>query len=109
MGGPLIFICGFNRHLGWANIFFNDTATTEIYTLDRDPAAPDHYLLDGASLPIARESLTVKFKDGESVSSETREFLSTPLGPVIHARNDQIFIARTSETASSAPASSSCA
>ena len=56
---------------------------------------PDHYLLDGASLPLARESVTVAFKDGEAVSSETRDFWSTPLGPVIHRTADQIFIART--------------
>jgi acyl-homoserine-lactone acylase len=95
IGGPLIVIGGFNRYLGWATTNSNSGDLTELYALDRDPAAPDRYLLDGASLPIARESLTVRFKDGDSVSSETREFLSTPLGPVVHAGKDRIVIAKT--------------
>ena len=56
---------------------------------------PDHYLLDGASLPLARETDTVTFKDGDGLSIETREFWSTPLGPVVHRTADRIFIVRT--------------
>jgi acyl-homoserine-lactone acylase len=95
IGGPLIVIGGFNRNLGWATTNSNSGDLTEIYSLDLDPRQPDHYVLDGASLPLARQSLTVAFKDGESVSSETRDFWSTPLGPVVHRTGDRIFIART--------------
>jgi acyl-homoserine-lactone acylase len=95
IGGPLIVIGGFNRNLGWATTNSNSGDLTEIYALDLDPATPDHYLLDGAALPLTRESLTVAFKDGEAVSSETRDFWSTPLGPVIHRTANRIFIART--------------
>lgn len=95
IGGPLIVIGGFNRSLGWATTNSNSGDLTEIYSLELDPAGADHYLLDGASLPLTHESLTVPFKDGETMSSETREFWSTPLGPVIHRTADRIFIART--------------
>jgi acyl-homoserine-lactone acylase len=95
IGGPLIVIGGFNRNLGWATTNSNSGDLTEIYSLELDPASADHYLLDGASLPLTRESLTVSFKEGEAVSSETRDFWSTPLGPVIHRTADRIFIART--------------
>ena len=95
IGGPLIVIGGFNRDLGFATTNSNSGDLTEIYALDPDPKTPDHYLFDGASLPLARESLTVKFKDGENLQSETREFWSTPLGPVIHRSPDKIYIAKT--------------
>jgi acyl-homoserine-lactone acylase len=95
IGGPLIVIGGFNRHLGWATTNSNSGDLTEIYALQLDPARADHYVLDGASLPLMRESMTVPFKDGEGVSAETRDFWSTPLGPVIHRTADRIFIART--------------
>jgi acyl-homoserine-lactone acylase len=95
IGGPLIVIGGFNRNLGWATTNSNSGELTEIYSLDLDPVKPDPYVLDGAALPLARESLTVAFKDGEAVSSETRDFWSTALGPVIHRTANRIFIART--------------
>jgi acyl-homoserine-lactone acylase len=95
IGGPLIVIGGFNRDLGWATTNSNSGDLTEIYALDVDPKAEDRYLLDGVSLPISREFLTVKFRDGDAVMSETREFWSTPLGPVIQRRDGGIVIART--------------
>jgi acyl-homoserine-lactone acylase len=95
IGGPLIVIGGFNPNLGWATTNSNSGDLSEIYSLELDRKTPDHYLLDGASLPIARESYTVAFKEGEGVSSETREFWSTPLGPVVHRTDDKIFIVRT--------------
>jgi acyl-homoserine-lactone acylase len=97
IGGPLTLIGGFNRYLGWATTNSSSAEfSTEFYALDRDPAAPDRYLLDGASLPIAREALSVRYPTDTGTSSETREFLSTPLGPVVHRSDGQIYIARTS-------------
>jgi acyl-homoserine-lactone acylase len=95
IGGPLIVIGGFNRHLGWATTNSNSGDLTEIYALAADPDAPDRYLLDGASLPIARQSRTVMFREGDGLTSETRDFFSTPLGPVIHRTSDRIYVART--------------
>jgi acyl-homoserine-lactone acylase len=95
IGGPLTVIGGFNRHLGFATTNSNAGDLSEIYALDLDPARPDRYLLDGASLPLARESDTVPFKDGERLSSETRQFWSTPIGPVVHRTRDKVFIVKT--------------
>jgi acyl-homoserine-lactone acylase len=95
IGGPLTVIGGFNPHLGWATTNSNSGDLSEIYALDADPNNPDHYVLDGASLPLARESHRVAFKDGESVSAETRDFWTSPLGPVVHRTADKIFIVRT--------------
>jgi acyl-homoserine-lactone acylase len=95
IGGPLIVIGGFNRHLGWATTNSNSGDLTEIYALDVDPSTPDRYVLDGASLPVRREVRTLMVKDGDGVVPETRELLSTPLGPVVHRTADKIYIART--------------
>jgi acyl-homoserine-lactone acylase len=95
IGGPLIVIGGFNRHLGWATTNSNSGDLTELYALDRDPEAPDRYRLDGASLPMRRESLTVQFKDGSALRDETRESWSTPFGRVVHVTPDKVFVART--------------
>src|SRR5688572_22244202 len=96
IGGPLIVIGGFNRDLGFATTNSNSGDLTEIYALDLDPKMPDRYLLDGASLPMARESYTVTVKDGDAYPAESRDFWSTPLGPVIHRTATQAFIVRTS-------------
>ncbi|HMC76937.1 MAG TPA: penicillin acylase family protein [Vicinamibacterales bacterium] len=95
VGGPLIVIGGFNKDLGWATTNSNSGDLTEIYALDRDPKAADRYLLDGASLPLERESWTVEYKDGDAMRPETRELWSAPLGRVIHRTAEKIFIART--------------
>jgi acyl-homoserine-lactone acylase len=95
IGGPTTVIGGFNRNLGWATTNSNSGDLTEIYALDRDPKSADRYFLDGASLPLTHEQRTVTFKDGDGYSSETRDFWSTPLGPVVHRTDDRIFVART--------------
>ena len=95
IGGPLTVIGGFNRPLGWATTNSNSGDLSEIYALEVDRNTPDHYLLDGASLPLARETHRVTFKIGDAVATETRDFWSTPLGPVVHRTADTIFIVRT--------------
>jgi acyl-homoserine-lactone acylase len=95
IGGPLIVIGGFNRNLGWATTNSNSGDLTEIYALDRDPSTPDRYLLDGASLPVARTTVTIQVRDGDTTVPETRDVQSTPLGPVIFVDRTKIYIART--------------
>lgn len=96
IGGPFAIVGGFNRHLGWATTNSNSGDMTEVYALQIDPDAPDHYLLDGASLPIARTTRSLQYlTDEDGLSSETREFWSTPLGPVIHRTDDTVYVAKT--------------
>jgi acyl-homoserine-lactone acylase len=94
IGGPFSVVAGFNRNLGWATTN-NSQDLAEVYALDVDPKATDHYLFDGASLPLRRELVTVPFRNGEGLSTETREFWATPLGPVIHRDNGKIYIVKT--------------
>ena len=95
IGGPLIVIGGFNKDLGWATTNSNSGDLTEIYALDADENDADRYLLDGASLPLTRESFTVDVVENGQASKETRELFSVPFGRVIHRAAGKIYVART--------------
>jgi len=91
IGGLFAIIGGFNDHLGWSTTN-NYPDLNEIYAFDIDPDKPDHYLFDETSVPLQRKLITAEFKNGEGISLETREFLITPLGPVIHRSDGKIYI-----------------
>lgn len=94
IGGPFAVVGGFNRHLGWSTTN-NAQDLDEVYTFDVDPGLVDHYLLDGASLPLIRELVTITFRNGEGFSTETRERWSTPMGPVIHRDHGRIYVMKS--------------
>jgi len=93
IGGPFTVIGGFNRHLGWATTN-NDPDNDEIYALDVDTVRADHYLFDGASVPLERELVTVRYRNGSGISTETREYWRTPLGLVVHRNGGKIYVVR---------------
>lgn len=94
IGGPLVGIGGFNRDLGWATTN-NDPVLRAIYALDAAPGLVDHYLLDGVALPLTRELVTVEYRNGDGLASETREFWSTPMGPVIARRGGKVYLMKS--------------
>lgn len=81
-GLPLINI-GFNQHLAWTHTVDTSTHFT-LYRLQLDPKDPTRYLLDGKSLPLARQtvSVAVKGEDGQ-LSQVQREVYSSQFGPVV--------------------------
>ncbi|MGH7620355.1 MAG: penicillin acylase family protein [Gemmatimonadaceae bacterium] len=91
IGGPFGVIGGFNRDLGWATTN-NDPLLFQIYSLDADTTAADHYWLDGTSHALERDVTTVQYKDGAGFSSETRERWRTALGPVIKRDAKTIYV-----------------
>lgn len=93
VGHPLLLIGGFNDNLGWATTN-NSPDLEEIYALDVDPERPDHYLFDGASVPLTRVTVTAEFKNGPGLGRETREFWGSPLGPVVHRGDGKIYVVR---------------
>ena len=93
IGGPFGVIGGFNRDLGWATTN-NAPDLEEVYALDPDSAHADHYLFEGTSLPLERELVTVAFRNGRGVSTETREQWRTPLGLVIRRAEGRIYVLR---------------
>jgi acyl-homoserine-lactone acylase len=93
IGGPFTVIGGFNRHLGWSTTN-NGPDLDEVYALTADPVRPDHYVFDGASVPLQRELVTVEYRNGTGIGTETREFWRSPLGPVIHRAGGKIYVYR---------------
>lgn len=93
IGGPLITIGGFNGRLGFSTTN-NDPDTDEIYSFEVSPSNPDHFLVDGASVPLEKKQVTVRFKNGDGFGEETREFLFTPFGPVFHRGDGKIYVIR---------------
>ncbi len=93
IGGPFGVIGGFNRDLGWATTN-NDPVLFQIYSLDLDTARADHYLLDGQSHALEREMVSVEYKDGASIATETRPTWRTTLGPVIHRDARKVYVLR---------------
>ncbi|HKW10446.1 MAG TPA: penicillin acylase family protein, partial [Gemmatimonadaceae bacterium] len=91
IGGPFSVVGGFNHDLGFATTN-NAPELNAIYALDVDSARVDHYLFDGASLPLERELVTAEYKNGPGLSSETREMWRTPLGPVIYRGTGKVYV-----------------
>jgi acyl-homoserine-lactone acylase len=105
IGGPFGVIGGFNHDLGWATTN-NDAVLSQIYVLDLDLSQPDHYWLDGASLPLQREVVTVTYKQGDGFASESRRPCAHRSGRSSIARTESSTSSRRRSTVSSAPASS---
>ena len=93
VGGPFTVIGGFNRDLGFATTN-NAPDVDEVYELTADPVRPDHYVFDGTSVPLERQLVTVEYRNGEGIGTETREFWRSPLGPVVHRANGKIYVYR---------------
>jgi len=94
IGGPFLVIGGFNRHLGFATTN-NAQDLDELYELEADPSAPDHYRFDGQSIPMRRELATVTFRNGDAFATETREQWATPLGPVVYRANGKVYVVKS--------------
>ncbi|HTL05395.1 MAG TPA: penicillin acylase family protein, partial [Gemmatimonadales bacterium] len=94
IGGPFTVIGGFNRDLGWATT--NNSAPQDaIYSLEVAPGETDRVLLDGTSIPLTREVVTVEYQNGPGYSSESREVWSTPLGPVLYRGGGKVYVLRS--------------
>jgi acyl-homoserine-lactone acylase len=93
IGSPFAVVAGFNPDLGWATTN-NAADLDEVYALDVDPAAPDRYLFDGISIPLRTVSATVEYTAPDGIKQDTRSFLTTPIGPVVHRTKDKIYIVR---------------
>lgn len=93
IGGPFNTVGGFNEHLGFTTTN-NSPPSHEIYALEADPELADHYVFDGESVPVERHLLAIEFKNGDAVSTTVREYLTTPIGPVVHRGNGWIYVIR---------------
>ncbi len=81
-GLPLINI-GFNQHLAWTHTVDSSKHFT-LYRLQLDPKDPTRYLLDGQSLPMHKQTLTVDLKQPDgTVKAVSHVVYSSKFGPVV--------------------------
>lgn len=94
IGGPFTVIGGFNPHLGFATTN-NESRSHEFYAFRLHPERTDHILLDGDAVPLQRETVTVEYRTpvGDTAAT-TREFWSTPHGPVFHRSDSLVYVLR---------------
>ena len=93
IGSAFSVVGGFNKDLGWATTN-NMPDLDEVYALDADPAVPDHYLFDGASVPLRSISMSADYTAQGTLRTESRQAWTTPLGPVAHRTRDKIYVVR---------------
>ena len=93
IGGPFGVVGGFNRNLGWSTTN-NDPLLEQVYALPLDSTHADQYLLDGIAHPIDRQRVTVDFRDGGTLKTETRDMPRTPFGPIIYRDSSAIYVLR---------------
>jgi acyl-homoserine-lactone acylase len=93
IGGLFAIIGGFNNRLGWATTN-NNPDGEEVYAFEADTSHMDHFIIDGISVPLTSRMLRAEFKNGNAISSESREFWFTPYGPVIHRDEGKIYVLR---------------
>lgn len=94
IGQAIGIIGGFNEKLGWATTN-NAPDLDEVYAFKADPEKPDHYMLDGMSLPLNKTLISVEFKFGDAIGTTTREFWSTEHGPVILREAGHIYVLKS--------------
>src|SRR2546430_9811153 len=67
----------FRLHFCYFFFFFNDTATTEIYTLSLHDALPIYTVADGRKVcPICQQDSFAEFKSGLEVARRSEEHTS---------------------------------
>ena len=94
IGGPFAVVGGFNRDLGFATTN-NAQDIDELYELEADTTRADHYWLDGASIPLTKETVTVEYRDGDTLAVESRDFWSASIGPVVHRTPHKIYVVKS--------------
>ena len=93
IGGAFSVVGGFNKDLGWATTN-NAPDLDEVYELDIDPSSPNHYLFDDVSVPIRSQTAVAYYRSATGLLSDTKEFATTALGPVVHRTERKLYVVR---------------
>ncbi|VVM97252.1 Acyl-homoserine lactone acylase PvdQ [Pseudomonas fluorescens] len=81
-GLPMINI-GFNQHLAWTHTVDSSKHFT-LYRLQLDPKDPTRFMLDGKSMPMTQQTVTIKVKQADGqLKPVSRVIYSSPFGPVV--------------------------
>src|SRR5262249_52422370 len=64
----------------------------DFFALPLDPGRPGHYLFDGKSIPLTKKEVAVEVKGADgSVTTQTRTYWDSHLGPVVHRTPEKAF------------------
>jgi acyl-homoserine-lactone acylase len=86
---------GFNERLGYVQTN-NAPDLEDIYSLSLASGRSDAFLHEGRARAIERRQITVDVKRPDGVIvTESREYETTSLGPVIHRTDDRVFVVRS--------------
>jgi len=81
-GLPMINI-GFSQHLAWTHTVDTSKHFT-LYRLQLDPKDPTHYLLDGKSVPMSQQTVTVDARQADGqVTPVSRVVYGSQFGPIV--------------------------
>ncbi|MHA6160430.1 bifunctional acylase PvdQ [Pseudomonas sichuanensis] len=81
-GLPVVNI-GFNKHLAWTHTVDTSKHFT-VYRLQLDPKDPTRYLVDGQSLPLEQQKVSVTVKgEGGTLQQVERPIYLSKFGPVV--------------------------
>lgn len=94
IGGPFSVIGGWNRHLGWSTTN-NAPELSDLYALERSSGLEDHVRWEGRDVPLVRTTHSVEVWSGDRLERVTRDFLESPLGPVVHEGDTRVYVVRT--------------
>jgi acyl-homoserine-lactone acylase len=94
IGGAFAVVGGFNRDLGWATTN-NAVDTDELYAVPLAKGRTDRIVLDGRTVLLTKEVVTVPLRDGSRRTAERREVWRSPFGPVIERKNGTAYILKT--------------
>ena len=93
IGSAFAVVAGFNAALGWATTN-NNPDLEEVYQLALDPSDSTRYRFDGTTIPIREERRTARWRNGDSLITETRRVETTPIGPVVHRTATHVYVVR---------------
>ncbi len=95
LAGIPVLRAGFNAHLAYVQTN-NAPDDEDIYALPTDPAHPERYTFAGTSHRIERRQVSVEVRQADgTVTTVSRTFASTHLGPVIHEVPGKVFAVRS--------------
>jgi acyl-homoserine-lactone acylase len=94
IGGPFAVVGGFNKDLGFSTTN-NAQSLAEIYELDADTTEVDRYWLDGASIPLTHEVVTVDYDSSGTVARESRDVWLSSIGPVVYRTANKIYVVKS--------------
>ena len=95
LAGIPVLRAGFNDRLGFVTTN-NAPDLDDVFVLEADPAAPDHYRFDGQSMPLTRREAEVRVRTADgSLRTETRVFWSSHIGTVVHRTPERIYAVKS--------------